>query len=198
MKGGVAAAVAAALRFVAARPFAGLDQLSHHRRRGRPGGQRHGQAARLGARQGRAIRPLHPRRADQRQRARRHDQERPARLADRRGSRSTASRAMSPIRISRRIRSARSRRCLRRSSRRRSIRATPTFEPSNLEIVSVDVGNPAANVIPGEVRLVFNVRFNDRWTPRIARSARSSGGSRRRPGTRARRSPSIRPTRSPS
>ena len=42
---------------------------------------------------------------------------------------------------------------------------TPDFEPSNLEIVSVDVGNPATNVIPGEVRLVFNVRFNDRWTP---------------------------------
>ncbi len=39
------------------------------------------------------------------------------------------------------------------------------FEPSNLEVVSVDVGNPASNVIPGEVRLVFNVRFNDLWTP---------------------------------
>lgn len=39
------------------------------------------------------------------------------------------------------------------------------FEPSNLEVVSVDVGNPAANVIPGEVRLTFNVRFNDLWTP---------------------------------
>ena len=42
---------------------------------------------------------------------------------------------------------------------------TADFDPSNLEIVSVDVGNPATNVIPGEVRLVFNVRFNDRWTP---------------------------------
>jgi succinyl-diaminopimelate desuccinylase len=39
------------------------------------------------------------------------------------------------------------------------------FNPSNLEIVTVDVGNPAANVIPAEVRLVFNVRFNDLWTP---------------------------------
>ena len=39
------------------------------------------------------------------------------------------------------------------------------FEPSNLEVVSVDVGNPAANVIPGEARLVFNVRFNAQWTP---------------------------------
>jgi succinyl-diaminopimelate desuccinylase len=42
---------------------------------------------------------------------------------------------------------------------------TPDFDPSNLEIVTVDVGNPATNVIPGEARLVFNIRFNDRWTP---------------------------------
>ena len=55
MKGGVAAAVAAALRFVAgdaARRVTGLDQLPRHRRRGRAGDQRHGQAARLGAAQG--------------------------------------------------------------------------------------------------------------------------------------------------
>jgi succinyl-diaminopimelate desuccinylase len=39
------------------------------------------------------------------------------------------------------------------------------FEPSNLEVVSVDVGNPAFNVIPGEVSLKFNIRFNDLWTP---------------------------------
>jgi len=42
---------------------------------------------------------------------------------------------------------------------------TADFDASNLEIVSVDVGNPATNVIPGEVRLVFNTRFNDVWTP---------------------------------
>jgi succinyl-diaminopimelate desuccinylase len=30
----------------------------------------------------------------------------------------------------------------------------------------VDVGNGAANVIPAEARAVFNIRFNDRWTPR--------------------------------
>ena len=41
----------------------------------------------------------------------------------------------------------------------------PDFDPSNLEVVTVDVANPAANVIPAEARLVFNVRFNDRWTP---------------------------------
>jgi succinyl-diaminopimelate desuccinylase len=44
-------------------------------------------------------------------------------------------------------------------------RGTADFDPTNLEIVSVDVGNPAANVIPGEVRIVFNIRFNDAWTP---------------------------------
>src|SRR5271166_420220 len=44
-------------------------------------------------------------------------------------------------------------------------RGNADFEPSNLEVTSVDVGNSAANVIPGEVRLAFNVRFNDLWTP---------------------------------
>ncbi|MBV9287738.1 MAG: succinyl-diaminopimelate desuccinylase, partial [Hyphomicrobiales bacterium] len=39
------------------------------------------------------------------------------------------------------------------------------FEPSNLEVASVDVGNAAANVIPGEVSVLFNVRFNNAWTP---------------------------------
>jgi succinyl-diaminopimelate desuccinylase len=39
------------------------------------------------------------------------------------------------------------------------------FEPTNLEVVSVDVGNPAFNVIPGEVKLTFNIRFNDLWAP---------------------------------
>lgn len=40
---------------------------------------------------------------------------------------------------------------------------TLDFDASNLEVVSVDVGNKATNVIPGEVRLVFNIRFNDVW-----------------------------------
>ena len=41
---------------------------------------------------------------------------------------------------------------------------TEHFSASNLEIVTVDVGNPATNVIPSQAKLVFNVRFNDRWT----------------------------------
>lgn len=39
------------------------------------------------------------------------------------------------------------------------------FQPSNLEFTSVDVGNPAFNVIPGEARAMFNIRFNDKWSP---------------------------------
>ena len=35
------------------------------------------------------------------------------------------------------------------------------FQPSNLEITSIDVGNQATNVIPATVRASFNVRFND-------------------------------------
>jgi succinyl-diaminopimelate desuccinylase len=42
---------------------------------------------------------------------------------------------------------------------------TTHFDPSHLEILTVDVGNPAANVIPATARARFNVRFNDRWTP---------------------------------
>ncbi len=36
------------------------------------------------------------------------------------------------------------------------------FEPSSLQVVSIDVGNPATNVIPGTARAVLNIRFNDR------------------------------------
>jgi succinyl-diaminopimelate desuccinylase len=42
---------------------------------------------------------------------------------------------------------------------------TAHFDPSSLEIVSVDTGNPAFNVIPAEVRARINIRFNDLWTP---------------------------------
>ena len=35
------------------------------------------------------------------------------------------------------------------------------FQPSTLEITTVDVGNPATNVIPATVTAGFNVRFND-------------------------------------
>ncbi len=38
------------------------------------------------------------------------------------------------------------------------------FQPSNLEITSVDVGNRAFNVIPAAATAKFNIRFTDRWT----------------------------------
>ena len=38
------------------------------------------------------------------------------------------------------------------------------FQPSNLEFTSVDVGNPASNVIPGQARARFNIRYNDLHT----------------------------------
>lgn len=44
-------------------------------------------------------------------------------------------------------------------------RGTAHFDPSNLEIVTIDVGNPATNVIPASAQARFNVRFNDHWTP---------------------------------
>jgi len=36
------------------------------------------------------------------------------------------------------------------------------FDPSNLEFTSVDVGNTTVNLIPGQARARFNIRYNDR------------------------------------
>ncbi|PWB82965.1 MAG: succinyl-diaminopimelate desuccinylase, partial [Methylocystaceae bacterium] len=41
---------------------------------------------------------------------------------------------------------------------------TEHFDRSNLEVTSIDIGNSAANVIPGEARAQFNIRFNNAWT----------------------------------
>ena len=58
------------------------------------------------------------------------------------------------------------------------------FDPSSLAFTSIDVGNGATNVIPGEARALFNIRFNDKHTPesligwvtdRSQRLARESG-----------------------
>ena len=38
---------------------------------------------------------------------------------------------------------------------------TAHFQPSTLQVTSVDVGNPASNVIPAAARAIFNIRFND-------------------------------------
>jgi succinyl-diaminopimelate desuccinylase len=36
----------------------------------------------------------------------------------------------------------------------------PGFQPSNLEITSIDIGNPAGNVIPARASAALNIRFN--------------------------------------
>lgn len=42
---------------------------------------------------------------------------------------------------------------------------TEHFPASNLELTTIDVGNPVSNVIPMSGILKFNVRYNDTWTP---------------------------------
>jgi succinyl-diaminopimelate desuccinylase len=41
---------------------------------------------------------------------------------------------------------------------------TDHFQPSNLQLTTIDVGNTATNIIPGEVQAAFNIRFNDLHT----------------------------------
>jgi len=61
---------------------------------------------------------------------------------------------------------------------------TDWFQPSNLEITDLEVGNPATNVIPGEARARISIRFND-WhsgaalVERIESIARRHGGTAR-------------------
>ena len=41
---------------------------------------------------------------------------------------------------------------------------TDHFQPSNLEVTTIDVGNPASNIIPASASATFNIRFNDSHT----------------------------------
>ena len=190
MKGGWRRPPAAALRFIAKGRFARLDQLSHHRRRGRPVDQRQEKLIRWALARGErfdhcivgeptSVGSLgdtikHGRRGSLTGRldlpaagpcrlpAVSPEQSDPALGADALGA------VHPPL-----------------------DHGDADFDPSNLEVVSVDVGNLAANVIPAEVRLVFNVRFNDLWTPEtlsaeIARRVEAAAEDR------AIRSPSIR------
>jgi succinyl-diaminopimelate desuccinylase len=52
-------------------------------------------------------------------------------------------------------------RLLDRLASRRLDDGTEHFDPSTLAIATIDVGNPAANVIPAEARATLNIRFND-------------------------------------
>jgi succinyl-diaminopimelate desuccinylase len=61
---------------------------------------------------------------------------------------------------------------------------TDWFQPSNLEITDVAVGNPATNVIPGTATARLSIRFNDRHTgaelaQRVEEIARAHGGTAR-------------------
>ncbi|VEJ44644.1 succinyl-diaminopimelate desuccinylase [Bartonella vinsonii] len=41
---------------------------------------------------------------------------------------------------------------------------TENFQPSHLELTSIDTGNCAVNVIPEQTIIRFNIRYNDLWT----------------------------------
>ncbi|MDA8870216.1 succinyl-diaminopimelate desuccinylase [Rhizobiaceae bacterium] len=41
---------------------------------------------------------------------------------------------------------------------------TDDFEPTNLEVTSIDMGNAAFNVVAAKATARFNIRFNDTWT----------------------------------
>lgn len=61
-------------------------------------------------------------------------------------------------------------------------KGTGHFDPSNLEVTTLDVGNPATNVVPAQAKAVFNIRFNDLWTPEtlaaeIERRLREAAGN---------------------
>jgi len=43
-------------------------------------------------------------------------------------------------------------------------RGNERFPPTDLQISTIDIGNPTTNVIPGVARATFNIRFNDQWT----------------------------------
>lgn len=64
------------------------------------------------------------------------------------------------------------------------------FPPTNLEITSVDVGNPASNVIPARATAIFNIRFNDNWNAESLQAEihnRLDAASRRRKYRKGRR-----------
>src|SRR5690606_32767169 len=61
---------------------------------------------------------------------------------------------------------------------------TEWFQPSNLEITDIAVGNPATNVIPAVARARLSIRFNDLHSgaalgERVVEIARRHGGTAR-------------------
>ncbi|WP_457299715.1 succinyl-diaminopimelate desuccinylase [Phyllobacterium sp. P5_D12] len=68
---------------------------------------------------------------------------------------------------------------------------TKDFQATNLEITTIDVGNPAVNVIPAKAAATFNIRFNDTWTDETLmaeihnRLDKAAGRHKLRPGKMA-------------
>jgi succinyl-diaminopimelate desuccinylase len=60
------------------------------------------------------------------------------------------------------------------------------FQPSNLEITTIDIGNPATNIIPAEAKARLNIRFNPNhtgdgliaWLNSVAGEAQAASGLR--------------------
>ncbi|BCH27939.1 succinyl-diaminopimelate desuccinylase [Mesorhizobium sp. L-8-10] len=69
---------------------------------------------------------------------------------------------------------------------------TRDFQPTNLEVTTIDVGNPATNVIPAKATAAFNIRFNDSWTAETIQAEihnrldRAAGHRKLRPGRKDR------------
>jgi succinyl-diaminopimelate desuccinylase len=68
---------------------------------------------------------------------------------------------------------------------------TKDFQATNLEVTTIDVGNPAVNVIPAKATATFNIRFNDTWTDETLmaeihnRLDKAAGRRKLRPGKKA-------------
>ncbi len=67
-------------------------------------------------------------------------------------------------------------------------KGTGDFQPTNLEMTSIDIGNPATNVIAAKATAAFNIRFNDTWTAETLQAEihnrldRAAGRRKLRPG----------------
>ena len=67
-------------------------------------------------------------------------------------------------------------------------KGTADFQPTNLEITTIDVGNPALNVIPARATAAFNIRFSDTWDAETLQAEihnrldRAAGKNKLRPG----------------
>jgi succinyl-diaminopimelate desuccinylase len=67
-------------------------------------------------------------------------------------------------------------------------KGTGDFQPTNLEVTSIDISNPATNVIAAKATAAFNIRFNDNWTAESLQAEihnrldRAAGRRKLRPG----------------